>query len=86
MSLHSLYRSPRTLKCRKLKWAGHVSRLGVTRNAYRILVWKPLSKWLLGKLRMKLMDNIKMDLKDICCEDGRWFKLAQDVPRSGLSY
>jgi hypothetical protein len=43
--LHSLYFSPnRMLKSRRMRWAGHVARMGETRNAYRILVGKPGGK------------------------------------------
>jgi hypothetical protein len=39
--LHNLYSSPniiRMIKARRMRWAGHVARMGKTRNAYRILV------------------------------------------------
>jgi hypothetical protein len=42
--LHKLYSSPsiiRIIKSRRMRWAGHVARLGEKRNAYRILVGKP---------------------------------------------
>jgi hypothetical protein len=42
--LHNLYFSPniiRMIKSRRMRWAGHVARMGETRNAYRILVGKP---------------------------------------------
>jgi hypothetical protein len=42
--LHNLYCSPsiiRIIKSRRLRWAGHVARMGEKRNAYRILVGKP---------------------------------------------
>jgi hypothetical protein len=38
--LHNLYSSPsiiRMIKSRMIKWAGPVARMGVKRNAYRIL-------------------------------------------------
>ena len=41
--VHALY-SPniiRTLKSRRLRWAGHVARMEQSRNAYRVLVGKP---------------------------------------------
>ena len=50
--LHSLYSSPniiRTLKSRRLRWAGHVARMEHSRNAYRVLVGKPESKRPLGR-------------------------------------
>jgi hypothetical protein len=42
--LHNLYSSPcviRLIKSRRMRWAGHVARMGETRNTYRILVRKP---------------------------------------------
>jgi hypothetical protein len=45
--LHNLYGSPsiiRTIKSRRMRWAGHVARMGEKRNAYRILVGKPEGK------------------------------------------
>jgi hypothetical protein len=30
-----------TIKSRRMRWAGHVARMGEKRNAYRILVGKP---------------------------------------------
>jgi len=42
-----LYSSPnitREIKTRKMSWAGHVVRIGVMRNAYRVLVRKPEGK------------------------------------------
>jgi hypothetical protein len=45
--LHNLYFSPniiRTLKSRRMRWAGHVARMEEKRSAYRILVGKPEGK------------------------------------------
>ncbi|KAJ4436680.1 hypothetical protein ANN_16811 [Periplaneta americana] len=45
--LHALYSSPdiiRNIKSRRLRWAGHVARMGESRNAYRVLVGKPGGK------------------------------------------
>jgi hypothetical protein len=41
--LHSLYPSPnivRVIKARRLRWAGHVARMGEGRGVYRVLVGK----------------------------------------------
>jgi hypothetical protein len=38
--LHELYSSPsiiRIIKSRRMRWAGHVARMGEKRNAYRLL-------------------------------------------------
>jgi hypothetical protein len=42
--LHDFYSSPsiiRIIKSRRMRWAGHVARMGEKRNAYRLLVVKP---------------------------------------------
>jgi hypothetical protein len=45
--LHDLYSSPNIIgiiKSRRMRWAGHVARMGEKRNAYRLLVGKPEGK------------------------------------------
>jgi hypothetical protein len=62
--LHDLYSSPsviRIIKSRRMRWAGHVARMGETRNAYRLLVGKPEGKRPLRRPRRRWVDNIKMD-------------------------
>jgi hypothetical protein len=49
---------------RRMRWAGHVGRMGGKRNEYRILVGKPEGKSPLGRPRRRLVDNIKMDGTD----------------------
>jgi hypothetical protein len=48
------------IKSRRLRWAGHVARMGERRGAYRALVGKPL-----GRPRRRWEDNIKMDLREV---------------------
>jgi hypothetical protein len=52
----------RTIKSRRMRWAGHVARMGEKRNAYRLLVGKPEGKRPLGRPRRRWIDNIKIDL------------------------
>jgi hypothetical protein len=52
--------------------------MGEKRDAYRILVGKPGGKRALGRPRHKLVDNIKMDLRDIGSDGMDWIDLAQD--------
>jgi hypothetical protein len=52
------------IKSRRMRWAGHVARMGEKKNAYRILVGKPEGKGLLGKPGRRWMDNIKIDLEE----------------------
>jgi hypothetical protein len=67
------------IKSRRMRWAaGHVARLGETRNTYRILMGRPEGKRPLGRTRRRWMDNIKMDLREICCDSMDWIDLAQD--------
>jgi transcription termination factor 2 len=79
--LHNLYSSPniiRMIKSRRMRWAGHVARMGETRNAYRIFVGKPEGKRPLGRPRRRWVDNIKIDLREIGWDGVNWIDLAQD--------
>jgi hypothetical protein len=66
------------IKSRRMRWAGHVARLGEKGNAYRILVGNPEGKKPLGRPRRMCLDNIKMDLREIECGGMDWIDLAQD--------
>jgi hypothetical protein len=63
--LYALYSSPninRVIKSKRLRWAGHVARMGERRGTYRALVGKPEGTRPLGRPRRRWEDNIKMDL------------------------
>jgi hypothetical protein len=78
---HNLYSSPsiiRIIKSRRMRWVGHVVRMGEKRNVYRFLVGKPEGKSPLGKPRRMWMDNIKMELLEIGLNVVDWIGLAQD--------
>ncbi|KAJ4443813.1 hypothetical protein ANN_05594 [Periplaneta americana] len=79
--LHALYSSPdiiRNITSRRLRWAGHVARMGESRNAYRVLVGRPEGKRPLGRPRRRWEDNIKMDLREVGYDDREWIYFAQD--------
>ncbi|KAJ4436784.1 hypothetical protein ANN_16916 [Periplaneta americana] len=79
--LHALYSSSdiiRNITSRRLRWAGHVARMGESRNAYRVLVGRPKGKIPLGRPRRRWKDNIKMDLREVGYDDREWINLAQD--------
>jgi len=49
--LNDLYSSPnivRVIKSRKIRWVGHMARMGERRDVYRVLVGKPEGKSHLG--------------------------------------
>jgi hypothetical protein len=71
------------IKSRRIKWAGHVARMGETRNAYRILMGKPEGKRPLGRPRGRWVDNIRMDLREIEWDGMDWIDLAQDRDQWG---
>jgi hypothetical protein len=79
--LHSLYSSTnivRVIKSRRMRWAGHMARMGEGRGVYRVLVGRPEGKRLLGRARRRWEDNIKMDLREIEIDGENWIQLAQD--------
>jgi hypothetical protein len=79
--LHKLYSSPniiRIIKSRRMRWAGHVARMGEKSNMFRLLVGKPEGKRPLGRRRRRWMNNIKMDLLEIGLIVVDWIGLAQD--------
>jgi hypothetical protein len=79
--LHILYSSPnitRQIKLRRMRWAGHVARMGEERNVYRVLVGMPEAKRPLGRPRE---DGIRMDLRKIGWGSVDWIQLAQDRDR-----
>jgi PAS domain-containing protein len=82
--LHDLYSSPsiiRIMKARRIRWTGHVARMGENRNAYRLLVRKPDGRRHLGRPRRRWLDNIRMDLVEVGLGDVDWIGLAQDRDR-----
>jgi hypothetical protein len=71
--LYALYSSRniiRVIKSRRLRWAGHVARMGERRGAYRALVGKPEGRRPLGRPRRRWEDDIKFDLRELGC--GEW--------------
>jgi hypothetical protein len=79
--LHSLYSSPnifRVIKSRRMRWAGHVARMGEGRGVYRALVGRPEGKRPLGRPRRRWEVNIKMNLMEIDMDGANWIQLIQD--------
>ena len=82
--LNDLYSSPnivRVIKSRRMRWAGHVARMGEEKGVYRVLVGKPGGRRSLGRPRRRWVDNIRMDLQEVGCGYVDWIGLAQDRDR-----
>jgi hypothetical protein len=79
--LQDLYSSPsiiRIMKARRMRWAGHVARMGEKMKSYTLLVGKPEERRLLRRSRRRWLDNIGMDLVGVGWGDVDWIGLAQD--------
>ena len=75
-----MYRLPnivRVIKCRRLRWAGHVARME-ERSAFKILTGSPARKRPLGRPRCGWEEDIRMDLKEIGINTRNWVDSAQD--------
>jgi hypothetical protein len=82
--LNDLYSSPnimRVIKSRRMRWVGHVARMGEKTGAYRILVGRPEGRRPLGRPRRRWEDNMKLDIREVGWEDMNWIELAQDRDR-----
>ena len=79
--LSDLYSSPnivRVIKSRRMRWAGHVARMGEERGVYRFLVAKPDGKRPLRRPRRRWVDNNRLDLQEVGCWYVDWIGLGQD--------
>ena len=81
--LNDLYSPPNVVRVIKsrMRWAGHVARMGGERGPYRVLAGKPEGKSPLGRPRRRWVDNIRMDLQEVGCGYMDWIGLAQDRDR-----
>ena len=82
--LNNLYSLPsivRVVKSRRIRWTGHVARMGEDRGVHRVLVGKPEGKRPLGRPSRRWEDIIKMDLQEVGGGRGDWMELAQDRDR-----
>jgi hypothetical protein len=68
----------RVIKSRRMKWVGHVARMGEGRGVYRVLVGRPEGKRPLGRPRRRWEDNIKLDLREIGIDGANWIQLDQE--------
>jgi hypothetical protein len=81
---HCVASSPniiREIKSRRMRWAGHVERMGEGRGAYRILVGRPEGRRPLARPRRRWEDNIKIDLQEVGLGGMDWIDMAQNRDR-----
>jgi hypothetical protein len=79
--LHNLYLSPNIIRhiiSRRMRWAGHVARLGGERKVYKVLVGKPEGKRSLGRSKHRWEDGIRMYLREIgwSVETFSWLRIG----------
>ena len=76
-----MYRSPNIvslIRSRRLRWAGHLAKMGEGRSAFKILTGIPAGNSLLRRPMRRWEDNFKMDLKGIDINTGNWVDSSQD--------
>jgi len=71
----------RVIKSRRMRWAGHVARMGEGRGLCRVLVGIQEGKRPLGRPRRRWEDNINLDLQEVECGGMDWIEPAQDRDR-----
>ena len=76
--LYSTHNIVWVIKSSRMRWVGHVVRMGERRGVYRVLVGKPEGKSQLGRPRRRWEDNIKMGLQKVGCGGMDWIELDQD--------
>jgi hypothetical protein len=79
--LYSLLNIVRGVKSRRMKWAGHVARIGKERGVHGVLEGEPEGRRTLGRPRRRWEDNIKRDIEEVGGGCGDWMKRAQDRER-----
>jgi len=67
------------VKSRRMRWAGHVARMGEDRGVHRLLVEKPEGKRPLGRPRRRWEDNIKIDFQEVGGGRGDWRALVSTL-------
>jgi hypothetical protein len=79
--LHNFNSQPsliKKMKCRRTKWAEHVTRIGEKTNACNVLVATPEGKRPTRRSRYRWVHNIKFDLREVGYGRMEWICLVMD--------
>jgi hypothetical protein len=79
--MYSLANIVRVVRSRRMRWVGHVARMGEGRGVHRVLMGRPEGRRPLGRPRHRWEDNIKMDIQEVGGDCGDWMERAQDRDR-----
>jgi hypothetical protein len=66
----------RFIKARRIKWLGHIQRMGQARPTRKLLEWKPMGTRQVGKPRQRWQEYVMKDLKKLKVKN--WKKAAKD--------
>jgi hypothetical protein len=64
------------IRLRRIRWVGHVARMGDRRGAYRDFVGRPDAKRPPRRPRLRWKENIKFYLQEVVGESVDWIDLA----------
>jgi hypothetical protein len=64
------------IKSRRMRGVGHVTRMEENRNPHRISVGKPEEKRQLRRPRLRWVDNIKIDIREIGWDGSMWLRIG----------
>jgi hypothetical protein len=79
LEIQNMYKSPDVVtetKVRRLEWLGHVVRMEDTRRPERVFNAKPEDRRLVGRSRLKWLEDVDADIKALGVK--RWRIKAQD--------
>ena len=79
--LHTSLNVIQVSKSKRMKWSGHVARMGDGRGVHRVLIGKPEGKRPLGRPRRR-WEDIKIDFQEVGGGCGDWMELSQEIGRA----
>ena len=66
----------RFIKAQRIKWLGHIQRMGQTRPAMKLLDWKPMGTRPVGRPRQRWQEDVMEGLKNLKVKN--WKEIAKD--------